>query len=111
MAATPPTPMWKMRSLLFLLVSARALRERDESPAVRIAPVRRKWRRVTGEGVMWFAGFEGELGKRNCRLKTAKCKLQIAEGARGEVPPAVPSGNRSFARSATSSKGARLGKG
>src|SRR5262245_56007622 len=49
MPATPPTPIWKMRSLLFLLTCARAGSESDAIPAVTITPVLRKLRRVTGE--------------------------------------------------------------
>ncbi len=45
----PPTPIWKMRSLLFLLTCARADSGRDARPAETIAPVRRKLRRVIGE--------------------------------------------------------------
>lgn len=45
----PPTPIWKMRSLLFLLVCARADQESDATPAVRMAPFRKKVRRVMGE--------------------------------------------------------------
>src|SRR6185503_6717053 len=45
----PPTPIWKMRSLLFWLICARAGKERAASPAVASVPVWRKLRRVTGE--------------------------------------------------------------
>ena len=45
----PPTPIWKMRSLLFLLICARPGQASAARPAVRTEPVRRKVRRVTGE--------------------------------------------------------------
>jgi hypothetical protein len=49
MEPMPPTPIWKMRSLLFLFTCALAGSESDARPAVTIAPVLRKLRRVTGE--------------------------------------------------------------
>src|SRR5262245_37954704 len=47
----PPTPIWKMRSLLFWLTCARAGHESEAMPVVTMAPDLRKLRRVTGEPV------------------------------------------------------------
>jgi hypothetical protein len=52
-----------MRSLLFLLISARARKESEEMPAVSTAPVFRKVRRVMGEmGVGDDGDFMGGIG-------------------------------------------------
>src|SRR5262245_57486989 len=45
----PPTPIWKMRSLLFWLTCAPAGHESEAMPVVMTAPDLRKLRRVTGE--------------------------------------------------------------
>src|SRR3954453_3655107 len=52
----PPTPTWKIRNLLFLLVCARAGSESEATPAVKMAPLLRNVRRVMGE-----TGREGDV--------------------------------------------------
>src|SRR5262245_1510831 len=47
----PPTPIWKMRSLLFWLTCARAGHESEAMPVGAIAPALRNLRRVAGEPV------------------------------------------------------------
>src|SRR5688500_16299118 len=49
MPPMPPQPIWKMRSLLFLLVCARPACVKVAAAAVRIAPFLKKVRRVIGE--------------------------------------------------------------
>src|SRR5688500_15621462 len=68
-APLTPAPIWKMRSLLFLLVWARAAGESAAMPAVRMTPFLRKVRRVTGEiwevwdgfGEFSFVFMEGDI--------------------------------------------------
>src|SRR3954466_542339 len=53
----PPTPTWKIRNLLFLLVCARAGSESQATAAGKLAPRLRKVRGVMGE-----TGREGDVG-------------------------------------------------
>src|SRR5688572_5263018 len=82
-----------MRSLLFLLVCARAARPSEAIPVVRTAPVLRKCRRVTGERLEeGTLGFEFMVRKRSCTrgpVDSSKAARGLRRSCSDNRPPFV----------------------